>query len=261
MIHPLLGREGPCATPAEVATPAGGATHHVVRSGDTISGIAGRYGISAGQLIGANGLTEGRIYVGQRLSLLPSAAPSPSPAGSTTYTVRPGDTLSTIAQRHGTTISSIQAASALRNPNVVVVGTVLTIPTTGGGSTELRCPIQGAMRHVNDWGFPRSGGRFHEGNDLFAARGTPVVAVVAGSAQQKVGAIGGNQVKLVGDDGATYHYTHLDRFAAGGRVNAGDVIGYVGTSGNAAGGTPHVHFEVHAATGAVNPYPRVAAAC
>ena len=257
----LPGAAAPGAASAGVATPAGGATHHVVRSGDTISGIAGRYGISQGQLVGANGLTDGRIYVGQRLSLLASTAPSPPPAGSATYTVRPGDTLSSIAQRHGTTIRSIQAASGLSNPNIVVVGTVLTIPTTGGGSTDVRCPVQGTMRHVNDWGFPRSGGRFHEGNDLFAARGTPVVAVVAGSAEQKVGAIGGNQVKLVGDDGATYHYTHLDRFGAGGRVNAGDVIGYVGTTGNAAGGTPHVHFEVHTAAGVVNPYPRVAAAC
>ena len=258
----LPGASAPGATSGGTATPANGATHHVVRSGDTISGIAGHYGISQGQLIGANGLTDGRIYVGQRLSLLPSAAPSPAPAGSTTYTVRSGDTLSSIAQRHGTTIKAIQAASGLGDPDLVLIGTVLTIPTTGGGTTDIRCPIQGVMRHVNDWGFPRSGGRFHEGNDLFAARGTPVVAVVPGSALQKVGAIGGNQVKLTGDDGMTYHYTHLDRFGTGGRVQAGEVIGYVGTSGNAAGGTPHVHFEVvHPATGAVNPYPRVAAAC
>jgi LysM repeat protein len=253
----------PAATGAPAATtPAGGATQHVVRPGETISGIAARYGISQGQLIGANGLTDGRIYAGQRLSLLPSSAPSPAPSGSTTYTVRPGDTLSSIAQRHGTTIKAIVTANSLGNPDVVRIGTTLTIPSTGGGATDLRCPVQGAMRHVNDWGFPRSGGRFHEGNDLFAARGTPLVAVVGGTVEQKVGPIGGNQVKLLGDDGAAYYYTHLDRFGAGGRVHAGDVVGYVGTSGNAAGTSPHVHFEVHPGGGpAVNPYPRLATVC
>ena len=118
------------------------------------------------------------------------------------------------------------------------------------------------MRHMNDWGFPRSGGRFHEGNDLFAARGTAAVAVVAGTARQTVGQIGGKQVKLTGDDGVAYYYTHLDGFGAAGRVKAGDVIGYVGTSGNARGSAPHVHFELHPGGGAAaNPFPVVAGAC
>src|SRR3546814_1348586 len=98
---------------------------------------------------------------------------------------------------------------------------------------------------MNDGGSPRSGGRFHVGNDLFAPRGMPFVAVVSGTVVQTTGRIGGRQVKLAGDDGVSYYGTHLDGFGASGRVNAGDVIGYVGTTGNAAGGTPHVHFEVH----------------
>ena len=53
---------------------------------------------------------------------------------------------------------------------------------------------------------------------------------------QTTGPIGGNQVKLFGDDGVSYYYTHLDRFGAAGRVSAGTVIGYVGSTGNAAGG-------------------------
>ncbi len=111
---------------------------------------------------------------------------------------------------------------------------------------------------MNDWGFPRSGGRFHEGNDLFARRGTPAVATVSGTVVQTDGKLGGNQVKLLGDDGVGYYYTHLDSFGAEGRVSAGTVIGYVGTTGNAAGGPPHVHFEIHPGGGAaVNPYPRL----
>lgn len=245
-----------------VTTPAGGAQHHVVRAGETISGIAARYGITQRQLIDANGLTGGVIYAGQRLSLVPlAAAPAPG-AGATTHKVAAGQTLSSIAQRYGTTVRAIQQANGISDPDRVVVGKVLTIPSTAGGSTSLRCPVQGRVTFMNDWGFPRSGGRFHEGNDLFAARGTPVVAVVGGSATQKTGRIGGHQVTLLGDDGTTYHYTHLDRFGTAGRVGAGTVIGYVGSSGNAAGSSPHVHFEMHPRGGAaVNPYPRIRPAC
>lgn len=246
-----------------IVTPAGGATHHVVKSGDTIGGIATRYRISQAQLINANGLTNGRIYVGQRLLLVPESTPTPAPSAGTTHTVAPGETLSSIAKRYGTTSKAIQEANGITDPNRVVVGTKLTIPSASGGSaTTLVCPIQGAMHHVNDWGFPRSGGRFHEGNDLFATRGTPAVAVVGGKVAQTVGVIGGKQVKLTGDDGVAYYYTHLDQFGAAGRVSAGQVIGYVGNSGNAAGSATHVHFEVHPGGGpAVNPFSRVDAVC
>lgn len=258
------GAPAPAAPPVSTIAPAGGATHHVVRSGDTLGGIAARYRIPQAQLIAANGLTDNRVYLGQRLALIPApgaVAPSSAPGG-TTHTVARGDTLSSIAQRYGTTIRAIRDANGIHDPNLVRVGQTLTIPGTSGGAAQLVCPIQGPMRHMNDWGFPRSGGRFHEGNDLFAARGTPAVAVVGGTAVQTVGRLGGNQVKLLGDDGAAYYYTHLDRFGASGRVSPGAVIGYVGSTGNAAGGATHVHFEVHPGGGAaVNPFPRVDAAC
>ncbi|MEQ1786632.1 MAG: LysM peptidoglycan-binding domain-containing M23 family metallopeptidase, partial [Acidimicrobiales bacterium] len=181
----------------------------------------------------------------------------------TTYTVRAGDTLSSVAQKLGTTVSALVAANGITNPNSVTVGRTLKVPAGGsGGGASIVCPVQGGARFMNDWGFPRSGGRFHEGNDLFAPKGRPAVATVAGTAVQTVGRLGGNQVKLRGDDGVSYYYTHLDRFGASGRVAAGAVIGYVGTTGNAAGGAPHVHFEVHPGGGAaVNPYPRLASAC
>jgi len=203
------------------------------------------------------------IYVGQRLSLLPAtAAPAAPTAAATTHRVAAGQTLSSIAQRYGTTIRSIQTANGISDPNRVIVGTVLTIPARAGGSSGLRCPVQGAVRFMNDWGFPRSGGRFHEGNDLFAARGTPAVAVVSGTAVQKTGTIGGLQVKLLGDDGTSYYYTHFDKFGTGGHVTAGTVIGYVGSSGNAAGSSPHLHFELHPGGGAaVNPFPSISPLC
>jgi LysM repeat protein len=243
-----------------VRPPSGGATHHVVRAGQTLSAIAARYQVPVGQIVAANGITGDRIYVGQQLRLLPVAGTVPTTGG--TYTVRGGDTLSSIAQRFGTTVRAIQAANSLSDPNVVVIGKTLKIPAGGsGGGGAIRCPVPGA-RFMNDWGFPRSGGRFHEGNDLFAPRGTPVYATVSGTVVQTVGVMGGNQVKLAGSDGVSYYYTHLHGFGSKGRVSAGTVIGYVGSTGNAAGGPPHVHFEVHPGAGAaVNPYPRLVNAC
>ncbi|MET0728611.1 MAG: LysM peptidoglycan-binding domain-containing protein [Acidimicrobiales bacterium] len=245
------------------ASPAGGATHHVVARGDTIGAVASRYGISQKQLIDANGLTNGRIYVGQRLGLVPSTAAPSTPAPTTgTHTVANGHTLSSIAQRYGTTIRALAEANGITDLNRLRIGQVLQIPSTAGGSSSVRCPVQGGAKFMNDWGFPRSGGRFHEGNDLFAPRGTPAVAVVSGNVVQTVGQLGGNQVKLAGDDGVSYYYTHLDGFGKAGRVNAGDVVGFVGSTGNAAGGATHVHFEVHPGAGAaVNPYPRFSGVC
>src|SRR5207253_1375100 len=119
-----------------------------------------------------------------------------------------------------------------------------------------RCPVAGPTKFINDWGFPRSGGRYHQGNDMMAATGTPVVAPVNGTVTRKQGKLAGNQVMLKGDDGFTYFGMHLSRYGAQGRVGAGTVIGYVGNTGDADGGAPHLHFEIHPGNGdAINPYP------
>jgi murein DD-endopeptidase MepM/ murein hydrolase activator NlpD len=113
------------------------------------------------------------------------------------------------------------------------------------------------------FGDPRSGGsRSHEGIDIFAPRGTPAVAAldgwITGSATNR---LGGNVVWLWSPSRRlSLYYAHLDRHAVarGDRVRAGDVVGYVGTTGNARGTPPHLHFGIYArGEGAIDPAPFV----
>jgi LysM repeat protein len=113
-----------------------GNTYYVVNRGDTLTGIAARYGTTTQALVDANGLASANlIYVGQRL-VIPGggSAPAPTTPSSTTgyYTVQVGDTVSSIAVRHGVTAWAIVNANHLANPNFIYVGQRLVIP--GGGS-------------------------------------------------------------------------------------------------------------------------------
>ena len=130
-------------------------------------------------------------------------------------------------------------------------------------SGEWICPVQGPRAFSNDWGQPRSGGRTHQGNDIMSPRGTPVVASVAGIVKGHNSSLGGISYYLNGEDGNTYFGTHLDRLSgASGRVAAGTVVGYVGSSGNASPSAPHLHFEIHPGGGrAVNPYTTLTRYC
>lgn len=115
-------------------------------------------------------------------------------------------------------------------------------------------------RHLTDtWGGARSEGRSHEGIDIFAPRGTPIRATTAGVVR-KVGddRLGGRVVIIIGPGGAGHYYAHLESYAdisPNDWVDAGDIIGYVGDSGNAKGTPPHVHYGIYINGSAVNPYP------
>ncbi|MFN8122418.1 MAG: M23 family metallopeptidase [Thermoleophilia bacterium] len=124
-------------------------------------------------------------------------------------------------------------------------------------------PVAGDVSYSDDYGAPRAGTGWHQGNDLFAAVGTPVVAV-AGGTISKVGwnTLGGNRLWLTDDSGTSYYYAHLSAYAPvafdGSRVRAGEVIAYVGNTGQAATTPPHLHFEVHPGgmdADPVDPYP------
>lgn len=225
---------------------------HIVKKGETVARIAAQYsGVSAEDIIKANGIVNGVIYYGQALYLSGPGYVGSGTAGETTYKVRSGDRLADIAFAHGVSLSTLASVNNIKNTNLIRVGQVLTIPT---GSSWV-CPVQGA-RFKNDWGFPRGGGtRYHEGNDLFASRGTPVRAPVSGTVSFKTGTIGGKQFTLDGSDGIRYIGTHMDAFGKDGRVAAGEIIGYVGNSGNAVGTSPHLHFGMYLKGTPVNPYP------
>jgi len=126
-------------------------------------------------------------------------------------------------------------------------------------------PIAGPSTFSDDWLAPRAGGRYHEGIDLFAARGTPVVAVADGTLF-RVGysGISGNRLWLRDAAGTEFFYAHLDSYAPAARegalVSKGTVIGYNGDTGDAKGTPPHVHFQIHPGGGGpVRPYPIVSA--
>lgn len=128
-------------------------------------------------------------------------------------------------------------------------------------SVGIVCPISGPRAFADTWGAPRSGGRSHEGVDMMSPLGTPLVAVESGSANFKTNNLGGNAIWLTGSSGAKYYYAHLSAWEGSSRsVSQGEVIGYVGATGNTTAN--HLHFEVHPGGGrAVNPYPYVRAVC
>jgi len=125
----------------------------------------------------------------------------------------------------------------------------------------LPLPVRGvAPRAVRDtFGAPRPGERTHQGVDIFAPRGTAVISTTRGIvARIGENSLGGTVVWVLGPGGDRHYYAHLDSVAdiqTGQRVVLGDVLGAVGTTGNARGTAPHLHYGVYRrANGAINPF-------
>jgi peptidoglycan LD-endopeptidase LytH len=124
-------------------------------------------------------------------------------------------------------------------------------PPARDGAGGRACPVAGRFAYGSGWGACRDGcARRHEGIDLLAPAGTRLVAVEDGRVGSRWGQDGGRagvRLWLHGDSGTAYFYAHNRRNLArpGQRVRRGQVLGEVGASGNAAGGPPHLHFQVH----------------
>jgi peptidoglycan hydrolase CwlO-like protein len=108
------------------------------------------------------------------------------------------------------------------------------------------CPVKGPHAFSDDFGAPRFTGGYHPhaGNDILSPYGTPVVAPFDGRASVSQDTLGGLTIVVTGANGYVYN-AHLSGIAKTGDVKAGDVVGYVGVSGDARGGAPHDHFEWH----------------
>lgn len=209
-----------------------GGTYTVVRN-DGWSKIASKLGVSMSALLAANNATTASwLYPGDVLCL-PTGAVSTS--------------------------SSAPASTAVTTTTSASTSTSSTVASTGP-VTIRQFPVQGLCWFTDTWGAPRSGGRRHQGVDIIAKSGKAVYAVDDGTLTKQYldapGSLSGNGWRLTRADGTYFFYAHFSAFApglkVGSTVKAGQIIGYVGMTGNA--GAPHLHFEVHPGGGApVNP--------
>lgn len=154
------------------------------------------------------------------------------------------------------------SAEAVLEPGELAPGASLLIPVRGIRPDQLR----------DSYADARSGGRVHNAIDIMAPGGTPVLAAADGTIHRlRTGGLGGVTIYQIGTDGRTlYYYAHLQRYAAGIRdgtpVRRGQVIAYVGDTGNAGAGNYHLHFSVGRLSDParywdsdnVNPYPLLA---
>jgi murein DD-endopeptidase MepM/ murein hydrolase activator NlpD len=133
---------------------------------------------------------------------------------------------------------------------------------TQAPDTKLAMPLEDVRKKeiADTWQAARGVGRKHEGQDIFAPQGTPILSATSGYIYN-IGEnnLGGQTVSVISKGGRVYYYAHLDSYARGikigDRVTTRTVLGYVGTTGNAQGTPPHLHFGVYTSSGAINPLP------
>ena len=158
----------------------------------------------------------------------------------------------------------MNATSSFDLPTAIALGLLPDLATLGIPQINV-FPSQGRCSFSDTWHASRPGNRLHIGVDIVGPKGLALYAVVDGTITKMYGAdssLSGNALRLTAADKTYFFYAHLDSFAAGitvgSTVRAGQIIGYMGSTGNS--GTPHLHFEVHPGGGdAINPYPVVKA--
>jgi murein DD-endopeptidase MepM/ murein hydrolase activator NlpD len=161
-----------------------------------------------------------------------------------------GSTLTTEVPRDGTYLLRVQPELLRSGRYTLVQRTLASLPFPVEGLTA--AAVQSEFGAARD-----AGRREHQGIDIFAARNTPVVAVVDGVAQADTNPLGGNVVWLRdGGEQRSFYYAHLTRAAFEGTasVRTGDIVGYIGNTGNARTTPPHLHFGIYQ-RGAIDPLP------
>lgn len=204
---------------------------YVVATGDSWWGVARKVGVSMDALLSINAAVQATpMYLGTTICLPDGAVPS----------------------------TTVPATTAPGAPTTTVPAPTTTVPPT---LVEMAAfPVQGPCWYTDTWQAPRGGGRKHEGVDVIARSGLYLYAVTDGTLTRqnldRPGSLSGNAWWLTADDGTYFFYAHLAAFApglqVGSRVKAGQVIGWIGRTGNAS--SPHLHFEIHPYGGkAINP--------
>ncbi|MEG6617443.1 M23 family metallopeptidase [Peptococcaceae bacterium 1198_IL3148] len=222
--------------------------HYRVVSGDTLWGLANKFGISVAQLAALNGLDEGsQLFMGQVIDL---------PGTSVKHTVKSGDTLIGICKQYQISMSQLLKANNITNPDLVQVGKTLTIPgqnaavptMSAGTKTNLPVlamswPVQG--RISSEFGIRGEEGRPHQGLDIAANQGALISAPCSGEVVFS-GYYGtyGNTVIIDHGDNMRTLYAHCSTLLVknGQWVQAGNPIARVGNTGRSSG--PHLHWEV-----------------
>ncbi len=266
----MLAYAGPSGTIADVAvSQPDRISVYVVRPGDSISEIADMFGVSVNTIIWANNLSGARdVHPGDTLIILPISG--------VTHTVAKGETLKSIANKYNGDVNEIAQYNGLDPKTPLVVGSSVIIP--GGDITPAASvtpkkksslgapsePYLGGSGSVQSgyYGNPVPGALLTQGIhgwnavDLGASRGTPIHAAAAGTViiARDNGAWNGgygNYVVITHSNGTQTLYAHMTHTNAsfGQSVSAGQVIGYVGSTGMSTGA--HLHFEVR---GAANPF-------
>lgn len=253
----LVSEEGPSGTMADLEKAKNQQISiYVVREGDTLSGIATMFGVSANTIKWANDIPpSGTIRIGQTLTILPVTGVK--------YTVKKGDTLASIAKQFGADASEVANFNGIET---LAVGTEIIIPDgeiaappapkvasgSSGGTVAVSSgyyahPVPGARRTQGIHGY--------NGVDLAAPVGTPIRAAASGEVivARQGGYNGGygSYVVIRHDNGTQTLYAHMSSVSVGigQSVSKGEAIGGVGNSGRSTGA--HLHFEIR---GAKNPF-------
>lgn len=266
----MIAYTGPSGTIADVPTSATSdrISVYAVRSGDTLSEIATMFGVSENTIIWANNLSSARdVHPGDTLIILPISGVS--------YTTKKGDTLKSVAKKYSADTTEIAQFNGLDasaplavGSTIIIPGAEVTPPASSPKSTSSKAsssePYLGGSGYTQTGYYTNPIPRalltqgIHGWNavDLGASRGTPIHAAAAGTIiiarnnDAWNGGYGNYVVITHGNDTQTL-YAHMTQttVSSGQSVSAGQIIGYVGSTGESTG--PHLHFEVR---GAANPF-------